>query len=91
MDEEIVIEGINKDYIWYKGSILRSRILSILEDLDRIVKTVEERHEEHLLMIKAVQAENSILRVKLNKLNEKKVKVKKKKVTVKKKVKVKKK
>ena len=78
MDEEIVIEGINKDYIWYKGSILRSRILSILEDVDRIVKTVEERHEEQLLMIKAVQAENSILRVKLNKLNEKKVKVKKK-------------
>ena len=78
MDEEIVIEGINKDYIWYKGSILRTRILSILEDLDRIVKTVEERHEEQLLMIKAVQAENSILRVKLNKLNEKKVKVKKK-------------
>ena len=78
MDEEIVIEGINKDYIWYKGSILRSRILSILYDLDRIVKTVEERHEEQLLMLKAVQEENSILRVKLNKLNEKKVKVKKK-------------
>ena len=78
MDEEIVIEGINKDYIWYKGNILRSRILSILTELDRIVKTVEERHEEQLLMIKAVQAENSILRVKLNKLNEKKVKVKKK-------------
>jgi hypothetical protein len=78
MDEEIIVEGINKDYIWYKGSILRSRILSILEDVDRIVKTVEERHEEQLLMIKAVQAENSILRVKLNKLNEKKVKVKKK-------------
>ena len=78
MDEEIVIEGINKDYIWYKGSILRSRILSILTELDRIVKTVEERHEEQLLMIKAIQAENSILRVKLNKLNEKKVKVKKK-------------
>ena len=78
MDEEIVIEGINKDYIWYKGSILRSRILSILTELDQIVKTVEERHEEQLLMIKAVQAENSILRVKLNKLNEKKVKVKKK-------------
>ena len=78
MDEEIIVEGINKDYIWYKGSILRSRILSILEDLDRIVKTVEERHEEQLLMLKAVQAENSILRVKLNKLNEKKVKVKKK-------------
>jgi hypothetical protein len=70
MDEEIVIEGINKDYIWYKGSILRTRILSILQDLDRIVKTVEERHEEQLLMIKAVQAENSILRVKLNKLND---------------------
>ena len=84
MDEEIVIEGINKDYIWYKGSILRTRILSILEDLDRIVKTVEERHEEQLLMLKAVQEENSILRVKLNKLNEKKVKVKKK-VQVKKK------
>jgi len=78
MNEEIVIEGINKDYIWYKGSILRTRILSILQDLDRIVKTVEERHEEQLLMIKVVQAENSILRVKLNKLNEKKVKVKKK-------------
>jgi len=78
MDEEIIVEGINKDYIWYKGSILRTRILSILEDLDRIVKTVEERHEEQLLMIKVVQAENSILRVKLNKLNEKKVKVKKK-------------
>ena len=78
MDEEIIVEGINKDYIWYKGSILRTRILSILRDLDRIVKTVEERHEEQLLMIKAVQAENSILRVKLNKLNEKKVKVKKK-------------
>ena len=74
MDEEIIVEGINKDYIWYKGSILRSRILSILEDLDRIVKTVEERHEEQLLMLKAVQEENSILRVKLNKLNEKKVK-----------------
>ena len=78
MDEEIIVEGINKDYIWYKGSILRSRILSILTELDHIVKTVEERHEEQLLMIKAVQAENSILRVKLNKLNEKKVKVKKK-------------
>jgi hypothetical protein len=78
MDEEIIVEGINKDYIWYKGSILRTRILSILQDLDRIVKTVEERHEEQLLMIKVVQAENSILRVKLNKLNEKKVKVKKK-------------
>jgi len=78
MDEEIIVKGINKDYIWYKGSILRSRILSILTELDRIVKTVEERHEEQLLMIKAIQAENSILRVKLNKLNEKKVKVKKK-------------
>ena len=74
MDEEIIVEGINKDYIWYKGSILRSRILSILTELDQIVKTVEERHEEQLLMIKLVQAENSILRVKLNKLNEKKVK-----------------
>ena len=78
MDEEIIVDGINKDYIWYKGSILRSRILSILTELDHIVKTVEERHEEQLLMIKAVQAENSILRVKLNKLNEKKVTVKKK-------------
>lgn len=74
MDEEIVVKGINKDYIWYKGNILRSRILSILTELEHIVKTVEERHEEQLLMIKAVQAENSILRVKLNKLNEKKVK-----------------
>ena len=72
MDEEIIVEGINKDYIWYKGSILRSRILSILTELEHIVKTVEERHEEQLLMINAVQAENSILRVKLNKLNEKK-------------------
>ena len=72
MDEEIVVKGINKDYIWYKGNILRSRILSILTELEHIVKTVEERHEEQLLMIKAVQAENSILRVKLNKLNEKK-------------------
>ena len=72
MDEEIVVKGINKDYIWYKGNILRSRILSILTELEHIVKTVEERHEEQLLMINAVQAENSILRVKLNKLNEKK-------------------
>ena len=70
MDEEIIVEGINKDYIWYKGSILRSRILSILTELDRIVKTVEERHEEQLLMIKAIQAENSILHAKLNKLKE---------------------
>ena len=78
MDEKIVVKGINKDYIWYKGNILRSRILSILTELEHIVKTVEERHEEQLLMLNAVQAENSILRVKLNKLNEKKVKVKKK-------------
>jgi hypothetical protein len=45
-------------------------ILSILTELDRTVKTVEERHEKQLLMIKAIQAENSILHAKLNKLKE---------------------
>ena len=65
--EEHIVEGITADYVWYNAEILTSKMSSWGHEFKRVVKVMENRHEEHLEIIKQLLVENHELKRKVKK------------------------
>ena len=69
--EEHIVEGITADYVWYNATLLRNKMSAFTNswvlDFERVVKAMENRHEEHLEIIKQLLAENHELKRKVKK------------------------
>jgi len=60
--EEHVVEGITSDYVRYNSEILMQKMSSWANEFKRVVKVMENRHEEHLEIIKQLIEENHELK-----------------------------
>ena len=65
--DSITIEGITSDFVSYNAKLLVRDMDSWKYKFERIVKVMEDRHEEHLKMINDLLAENHALKRKLTK------------------------
>jgi len=65
--DNITIEGITPDFVSYNAKLLVRDMDSWKYKFERIVKVMEDRHEEHLKMISELLAENHALKRKLTK------------------------
>jgi hypothetical protein len=65
--EEHAVEGITSDYVWYNSEILTQKMSSWANEFKRVVKVMENRHEEHLEIIKQLIEENHELKRKAKK------------------------
>lgn len=66
--QEITSLGITPDFIWYESGLIRNGLTSAMAEnlhrFDRVVKVMEDRHAEHLKMLRDVMDENMALRKK---------------------------
>ena len=63
--DSVTVEGITADYVWYQAKILSSKMSQWDLDFQKLVKVMEDRHQEHLHMIQQVMMENKMLRSQL--------------------------
>ena len=60
--DNITVEGITSDYVSYNSKILANDMRSWEYRFERIVKVMEDRHNEHLKMISDLLEENAKLK-----------------------------
>jgi hypothetical protein len=60
--ESVTVEGITADYVWYNSEILTQKMSSWAHEFKRVVKVMEDRHNEHLEIIKQLIQENHDLK-----------------------------
>ena len=60
--EEHIVEGITADYVWYNAEILTQKMSSWQNEFKRVVEVMENRHKEHLEIIRQLMAENHELK-----------------------------
>jgi hypothetical protein len=60
--EEINVEGITEDYVWYHTKKLIATMQSWQHDLERMTNVMENRHKEHLQIINSLMIENHALK-----------------------------
>ena len=65
--EEHIVEGITENYVWYNAEILTQKMSSWSHEFKRVVNVMENRHKEHLEIIKQLIAENHELKRKVKK------------------------
>ena len=63
--DSITVEGITNEYVWYHAKILSSKMSQWDNDFQKLVKVMEARHQEHLIMLQDALQENRILRRRL--------------------------
>lgn len=63
--DSITVEGITEDYVWYHAKILSAKMSQWDLDFQKLVKVMESRHKEHLIMLQDALHENRILRIRL--------------------------
>ena len=63
--DSITVEGITEDYVWYHAKILSAKMSQWDHDFQKLVKVMESRHKEHLIMLQDALHENRILRIRL--------------------------
>ena len=63
--DSITVEGITADYVWYQAKILSGKMGQWDLDFQKLVKVMEDRHQEHLQMIQTLVMENKMLRSQL--------------------------
>jgi hypothetical protein len=63
--DSITVEGITNEYVWYHAKILSAKMSQWDNDFQKIVKVMEDRHQEHLRMLEDALQENRILRIRL--------------------------
>lgn len=69
-EDSITVEGITKEYLWYHAKILSSKMGQWDIDFQKMVKVMEDRHQEHLRMIETLLMQNKMLRSELKAKNE---------------------
>ena len=63
-----VVEGITDDYVWYSAKLLSQKMSFWELDFQKLVKTMEDRHNEHLKIIRDLLDERSSLKRQLSAL-----------------------
>ena len=63
--DSVTIEGITNEYVWYHAKILSAKMSQWDNDFQKLVKVMEDRHQEHLRMLEDALQENRILRIRL--------------------------
>lgn len=67
--DNITVEGITEDYVWYNSKQLISGMQSWQHQFERMVKVMENRHAEHLRIIDDLIRQNKVLKSKLKNEN----------------------
>jgi hypothetical protein len=65
LKDNVQVEGITADYVWYNTQILTQKMQSWQRDFEKLAKTMEDRHNEHLHMIGDLLRQNKVLKDKL--------------------------
>lgn len=63
--DSVTVEGITQEYVWYHAKILSAKMSQWDNDFQKLVKVMEDRHQEHLRMLDDALQENRILRIRL--------------------------
>jgi len=63
--DSMTVEGITNEYVWYHAKILSAKMSQWDNDFQKLVKVMEDRHQEHLRMLEDALQENRILRIRL--------------------------
>jgi hypothetical protein len=66
--DNVQVEGITEDYVWYNTQILTHKMQSWQSEFEKLAKTMEVRHNEHLHMIGDLLRQNKVLKDKLKEL-----------------------
>jgi len=68
LKDNVQVEGITADYVWYNTQILTQKMQSWQRDFEKLAKTMEVRHNEHLHMIGDLLQQNKSLKDKIKEL-----------------------
>jgi hypothetical protein len=63
--DSITVEGITENFVWYHSKILTEKMQGWQTEFERVVKVMENRHAEHLEIIKNLLEENYALKRKV--------------------------
>lgn len=63
--DSVTVEGITNEYVWYHAKILSAKMSQWDNDFQKLVKVMEDRHQEHLRMLDDALQESRILRIRL--------------------------
>jgi hypothetical protein len=66
-EQSVTVEGITSDYVWYHSEVLTQKMDAWKHEFKRVVKVMEDRHNEHLKMIDDLLRENKNLKETLKK------------------------
>jgi predicted choloylglycine hydrolase len=50
--DSYTVQGITEDYVWYQSKLLANRMNEWQTDFERLVNVMENRHKEHLKIIR---------------------------------------
>jgi hypothetical protein len=62
--DNLTVEGVTEDYVWYNSKLLIQEMQTWQHKFEKMVKVMEDRHNEHLKMIDKLLSENHVLRMK---------------------------
>ena len=65
LKDNVAVEGITADHVWYNADLLTRNMSSWANDFQKLVSVMEARHKEHLQMIGSLLAERNMLKSKL--------------------------
>ena len=65
IEESIAVEGITDEYVWYHAKLLSDKMSQWDHDFQKLVKVMESRHQEHLMMLDKAMEANRILQRRL--------------------------
>jgi hypothetical protein len=68
LKDNVQVEGITEDYVWYNTQILTQKMQSWQREFEKLAKTMEARHNEHLNIIGELIRQNNSLKAKLKEL-----------------------
>ena len=64
--DNIEIEGITENFIWYESQLLRKELQSWITRFNKLAKVMDDRHKEHTKMLRDVLDENNKLKKQLS-------------------------
>lgn len=67
--DNITVEGINADYVWYHSELLKQKMQTWQTEFERVIKVMNARHGEHLVIIGDLMRQNAALKEKLKEKN----------------------
>lgn len=71
LQQDVTVEGITADYVWYNAKLLTDKMSFWEHDFQKLVRTMEARHNEHLQMINDLLQERGVLKREISSLKAK--------------------